>query len=83
MRVVSLGTRWGRLPAGATTDPTSVEPIDEPSWLLDLDMFRAVQQNDFDVQSVLRDGRSFATTIHNFFRWCVTPEFLRTYGGEP
>lgn len=79
---VALNTRWGRLPNGATTDPGSIEPIAEPSWVLDLDMFRGVQK-DFNVAAILEDGRTFARTIHDFFRWCVTPEFLRTYGGKP
>ena len=79
---VALSTRWGRLPPLATTDPTTLDPIDEPSWVLDLDMFRAVQQKDFDADAVLRDGRSFARSIHDFFRWCVTPELLRIHGGK-
>ncbi len=79
---VSLNTRWGRLPPNATTDPAAVDPIAEPSWLLDLDMFRGVQK-DFDTRAILADGRMFARTIHDFFRWCVTPEFLKVYGGRP
>jgi uncharacterized protein (TIGR04255 family) len=78
---VALNTRWGRLPAGATTDPASISPIQEPSWILDLDMFRDAQK-DFDTSSILQDGRSFARTIHDFFRWCVTEEFLKVYGGK-
>lgn len=77
---VTLSTRWGRLPAGVTTDPISIEPIAETSWLLDLDAFRNAQR-DFDVAAILRDGRAFARTIHDFFRWCVTDEFLSAYGG--
>jgi uncharacterized protein (TIGR04255 family) len=79
---VSFNTRWGRLPANATTDPTVLDPIEEPSWVLDLDVFRGAQR-DFDVAEVLDDGRTFARTIHHFFRWCVTPEFLEVYGGKP
>jgi len=78
---VSLNTRWGKLPPGATTDPTAIEPIQEPSWVLDLDVFRGVQK-DFDAATILQDGREFARTIHAFFRWCVTPEFLGVYGGK-
>jgi len=81
-REVALNTRWGRLPAGATTDPASISPIQEPSWILDLDMFRGAQK-DFDTSSIVQDCRSFATTIHDFFRWCVTDEFLKVYGGKP
>ncbi len=77
----ALATRWGRLPAGATTDPAALEPVGEPSWVLDLDMFRAAQK-DFDVKALADDTRDFARTIHDFFRWCVTPKFLEVYGGK-
>lgn len=77
-----LNARWGRLPPNLTTDPISIEPIPEPSWILDLDMFRQ-RQKDFDTKSILEDGRSFARTIHDFFRWCVNDEFLKAYGGTP
>lgn len=73
-----LRTRWGRLPPNATTDPAALQPIAEPSWVLDLDMSRA-SQKDFDAAAILEDGRLFAENIHNFFRWCVTPKFLETY----
>jgi uncharacterized protein (TIGR04255 family) len=79
---VSLNTRWGRLPPNATTDPAAIDLLQEPSWVLDLDMFRGVQK-DFDTSTILEDGRMFARTIHDFFRWCVTPEFLKAYGGKP
>lgn len=79
---MALTARWGRLPPEVTTDPASLSPIPGPSWLLDLDMFRAGQR-DFDTGSILEDGRMFATTIHDFFRWCVTDDFLEAYGGKP
>lgn len=78
---VALSTRWGRLPSGTTTDPAALLPIDEPSWVLDLDMFRAAQR-DFDAAEVLNECRRFAETIHGFFRWCVLPKFLDTYGAK-
>lgn len=79
---VSLNTRWAWLPPNVTTDPTSIDPIPEPSWVLDLDMFRGAQK-EFDTAAILKDGREFARTIHDFFRWCVTAEFLKVYGGKP
>jgi hypothetical protein len=45
-------------------------------------MFRGVQK-DFDTSAILEDGRMFARTIHDFFRWCVTDDFLKAYGGKP
>ena len=77
-----LRTRWGLLPPNATTDLTTIERIPNRSWILDLDMFLD-RQRDFDVSEILERGESFAVTIYNFFRWCVTDEFLRAYGGQP
>lgn len=76
-----LLTRWGMLPAGATVDPAAIEPSPEPSWILDLDMFRS-EQRVFDTTELVADARSYAERIYTFFRWAVTDEFLRAYGGE-
>jgi uncharacterized protein (TIGR04255 family) len=78
----SLRARWGVLPAGATTDPTTIDPLPEPSWILDIDMF-VERQPEFDGDSVVSRGRLFAETTYKLFRWCVTDEFLRAYGGHP
>ena len=77
-----LLARWGRVPEGATVDPSAIEPIGEPSWILDVDMF-STEQRPFDPAQVLADARSFAERLYAFFRWAVTEEFLRRYGGQP
>jgi uncharacterized protein (TIGR04255 family) len=73
--------RWGYIPPNASFDLNVLEAIAEPSWILDLDMFRASTQA-FDVGSLVRDARSYSEKIYAFFRWAVTFEFLRRYGGE-
>ena len=75
-----LLARWGLLPAGATVDPGAIEPIDVPSWILDLDMF-TTKSFPFNVDRVVTDGRAFAERIYTFFRWAVTDDFVRHYGG--
>lgn len=75
-------TRWGLVPARGTVDPAAVDPIDEPSWLLDVDAFEA-ETREFDVEASLRRARGFAERIYSVFRWAVTDEFLRRYGGQP
>jgi uncharacterized protein (TIGR04255 family) len=77
-----LVARWGLLPARATLDPSVMDAIGEPSWLLDLDM---VSQRPlaFDPDALGDMARAFATRIYTFFRWAVTDEFLRRYGGNP
>jgi uncharacterized protein (TIGR04255 family) len=75
-------TRWGTLPAATTSDSAAIEPIDEPSWILDLDMFR-VEPAAFDVERLLIDTSGFCERLYTFFRWAVTDAFLRRYGGKP
>jgi uncharacterized protein (TIGR04255 family) len=75
-------TRWGLVPARGTVDPAAVDPIDEPSWLLDLDAFEA-ETRELDVEAALQQARGFAERIYSVFRWAVTDEFLRRYGGQP
>lgn len=74
--------RWGLMPAKGTVDPAAVEPIDEESWLLDIDAFQAEEQ-PFDIEAVVGQARAFAERIYTIFRWTVTDEFLRRYGGNP
>lgn len=77
-----LSMQWGHLPAGATVDPNAVEAIDEPSWILDIDMF-SVRDQPFVAASFVEDLGRFAERIYTLFRWSVTDEFLRRYGGRP
>jgi uncharacterized protein (TIGR04255 family) len=76
---VELHSRWGLLPAKTTFDP-GVEPADEPSWVLDLDAY--VTQRAFDPEVLRATTEELSQRIYRFFRWAVTPEFLRVHGGE-
>lgn len=73
--------RWGCLPAGATVDPTAIEPANEKSWILDLDMFSTVPM-PFVVDRVIPEAQRFAERIYTVFRWAVTDEFLVRYGAK-
>lgn len=75
-------TRWGLVPARGTVDPAAVEPIEEPTWLLDIDAFQA-ETRQLDVQVAVQQARGFSERIYSIFRWAVTDEFLRRYGGQP
>ncbi len=75
-------TRWGYLPPHATVDPTSIEPINERSWLLDIDAFVA-KPTPFDIEVLLLQSQKLAERIYSFFRWAATDEFLKRYGGKP
>lgn len=76
-----LLARWGQLPPKATVDPAALDVIAEPSWILDLDMFRATS-GPFDSKLVVSEVDEYADRIYTFFRWAVTDDFLRLYGGR-
>lgn len=76
-----IQVRWGRLPAKATIDPRVIEPDERPSWILDIDMFGA-EHSPFDPEKLVSNARSYAERIYTFFRWAVTNDFLRQYGGK-
>lgn len=80
-----LRARWGMLPNGATIDPGAIEPIDEPSWILDIDAFKAFDGDGpaFNVETIVTDAQAFASRIYTVFRWVVTNEFLIRFGGKP
>ena len=73
--------RWGLLPAQVTVDPAVLDVLDELSWLLDIDAFRAETQ-PFDVDEIANQARRLAERVYGIFRWAVTDEFLRRYGGD-
>jgi uncharacterized protein (TIGR04255 family) len=74
--------RWGLVPPRGTVDPGAVEAIDETSWLLDVDAFQS-ETRALEVDAIVEQARGFAERIYSIFRWAVTDEFLRRYGGEP
>jgi uncharacterized protein (TIGR04255 family) len=76
-----LCARWGRVPPHGTVDPSAVEPVENPSWILDLDMF-SVRSQPLDTEGLVAESRTYAERIYTLFRWAVTDEFLRLYGGD-
>jgi len=76
-----LLARWGRIPANGSVDPDAIQPVSEPSWILDLDMFHTRSQ-EFTVTSIVNLVQAYAERIYAVFRWAVTKEFLRRCGGK-
>jgi uncharacterized protein (TIGR04255 family) len=76
-----LRARWGQVPPHGTVDPAAIEPVETSSWILDLDMFSA-ESRPFDTEGLVIEARTYAERIYTFFRWAVTDEFLRRYGGD-
>ncbi|MEO1741294.1 MAG: TIGR04255 family protein [Cyanobacteria bacterium J06629_9] len=74
-------TRWGLVSANTTIDPILVEPVDSRSWILDLDVSTSIRK-EFDVEGLMSDAKRFSERIYTFFRWAVTEDFLKHFGGE-
>jgi uncharacterized protein (TIGR04255 family) len=78
----NMGARWGLLPANAVIDASIIEPVAERCFMLDLDVFDETP-TPFDASATAARGKAFAQRSYAFFRWAVTDEFLRRYGGRP
>jgi uncharacterized protein (TIGR04255 family) len=76
-----LVARWGLLPPGQTVDPAAIEQSSERSWILDFDMFSAAPF-PFSTDRIINTTTQFSERIYCFFRWAVTDDFLRRYGGN-
>lgn len=72
--------RHGLLPAQMTYDP-AVEPVQSPSWVLDLDGFRATRMS-FDAVELSELADRLAEQCYRLFRWIVNEAFLREHGAE-
>jgi uncharacterized protein (TIGR04255 family) len=79
-----IHAKWGLLPANLTIDPSAIEAISQPSWIIDLDMvsipFSEIQEFNTDV--VTKIAKKYAERLYTLFRWAVTKEFLIHFGGE-
>lgn len=74
---VTLAARWGKLPAGMATD--IVQPVDEPSWLFDIDVFDE-ERSPFDAEELAERAERYSRRQYQFFRWAVEPAFLERFG---
>lgn len=76
-----LLARWGKLSAGLTIDPNVIAAIGEDSWIIDLDVSHS-GQGPFETASIMETADRAAERVYAVFRWMVTDEFLRVYGGN-
>jgi uncharacterized protein (TIGR04255 family) len=77
-----LIARYGLSPAGFSHDPDMAPPVGGPSWVLDVDSFStACEGSNFDADMLCGELDKVAARAYAFFRWSVTSEFLRRFGG--
>jgi uncharacterized protein (TIGR04255 family) len=77
---LEMKASWGIIPARTVILP-GIDAVDTRSWILDVDVYRE-QQVTFDTTSIVDLTATAAGRAYEFFRWSVTPEFLRRHGGE-
>lgn len=77
-----LLARWGLLPPGQTFDPFTLPPHPKTSWVLDLDSFREFGSPLASASDIPEVVRGLSHAAYRYFRWAVTPEFLRFFGGD-
>jgi uncharacterized protein (TIGR04255 family) len=76
-----LLARWGTLEANVVYD-MSFAPAKGATFVLDLDVATGAPKV-FSPGDLTDLARLFAERQYRFFRWAVTDDFLRAYGGEP
>jgi uncharacterized protein (TIGR04255 family) len=77
---VKLRSRWGLLPANATLDAT-LPPSESPRFVFDFDVYSEVAR-DYSPLALRDTTARFCGLQYNLFRWAVTDDFLRAYGGD-
>lgn len=77
---VTLRGRWGTLPADVSHEG-SLDPVPEPSWVLDLDAFSG-DTSPFDAGCAIEEAERFAAMVYCFFRWSMSDEFLISRGAK-
>jgi uncharacterized protein (TIGR04255 family) len=77
----TLQARWGILEPGVTYD-LSIPPVLKEAFILDLDVF-TTKGIAFSPGELIDLSRTFAERQYRFFRWAVTDDYLRAFGGQP
>ncbi len=76
----TLQVRSGLVPAGETVDP-AVSPLQQTSWVLDLDA-SLERMMTFDVSAVLGEASRLSDIAYDFFTYISTEGFLKEFGED-
>jgi uncharacterized protein (TIGR04255 family) len=75
----TVQSRSGLIPSGEILD-SSLAPLEQDSWVLDIDAF-AEMEMAFDLEQVIDQAGTLSDSAYDFFRWTITPEFITEFGG--
>lgn len=74
----TVTARWGKMPAQGTMDAVLLPPIQDPSWIMDVDLFTN-ESTLFDTPKITSVVESLAERHYAIFCW-MTKEALRKVG---
>lgn len=78
----ALLSKWGLLPPGGTIDPSVMSPLqNSSSWFLDIDTSQSGLFK-WEMSELHSVTNRLAISCYNYFRWFVTDEFIREFGGD-
>jgi uncharacterized protein (TIGR04255 family) len=75
-----LQVRSGMLGPNSAFDP-ALPPVNEPSWLLDIDIFTVQAGFPFDANGLASKLRNYAETAYGLFRFATTDRFQADHAG--
>jgi uncharacterized protein (TIGR04255 family) len=77
---VTLSARWGLLAPDTGIDAV-IPPLEEPNWLMDIDVFDE-RREPFDPAVLADRALAHSRRQYQFFRWAVEPAFLVRFGAD-
>lgn len=76
-----LIARYGLAPMNYSHDPDTAPPVNERSWVLDVDSYSTgCAGQAFDAKMLCGELDKVAARAYAFFRWSITDQFLKQFG---
>ncbi|MFV1528753.1 MULTISPECIES: TIGR04255 family protein [unclassified Phaeobacter] len=78
-----LIARYGKAPPNYSHEPEMAPPVQQSSWVLDIDSFSTACKNtQLNPVFLRQELDKVAARAYAFFRWSVTDEFLNRFGAK-
>ena len=73
--------RWGVMPPQMSPDASAILPLQQESFVLDIDVW-STQQRQFDTKALSLAFQKLAERAYTVFRFAVTDKFLQAYESD-